>query len=731
MNEQENIEEVKKEKVIGQFKSDKLIEFVATKGMINYITNEAFIDGKQLSGLDLDGIVFKLTICDEGTVNFDEVDTHYTTPEQRQRLLEVISDKTVTPYYTSRPVINELTFRSVQLVKGNQIDLYLCVEYKTPISILAELLEEEDVQVTDAQQSKLDALWDLFDEEVDEEAPVVAEVVKVDVSETFDSKKMMEESFKKMKQEKIDELSREITHQSSELKKFEYEKAQTETKIERAKEEIRLAESRLDKIKPAEEPNGYLFFVSEQLNEKTTLDEATAKLILSKISKVKSINAQAFMKLFDQGEYNIKLGTLVDGVPVEADLNDLPVDIKTALISMGITKTVSSTKVGDAVIEDIGLTYIGELTWHDIVGALIKKGFEQNPDFDKMCGSNSYMKDEDKYNPANAVAPTCCGSNTCEHNTNDMAIKKFNEFEENGVLVETHKTPVNLVIVGADTSDGGGSRDIAVTDDETTVDIKSGNSKPITFSCEGHISILTLPQYEGWLKHCRDNGMEPADFGIVDAVLLTNFVGDIRVTLKGEDGYINGFHLGDYILHQTEEDVYDVTIELPSGTNLYEIKDHNLTSVLPYIRDGKIDTIVKDTSFADSLLKNVFSDDVFLFAIAEGDDPQYAEPGYGDFTVIINPKDYWDTEACQSDEHISTTCGGTLDLPVEFEELAESTFVYNGTDLEICIKELVQLGLKFDPAFQDFMNQYNPTPKTVNGLTIESYIRQNYPSAIV
>jgi len=30
------------------------------------------------------------------------------------------------------------------------------------------------------------------------------------------------------------------------------------------------------------------------------------------------------------------------------------------------------------------------MSWSEIVNKMIKMGFEQNPDFDKLCGSNSY-----------------------------------------------------------------------------------------------------------------------------------------------------------------------------------------------------------------------------------------------------------------------------------------------------------------------------------------------------
>ena len=42
------------------------------------------------------------------------------------------------------------------------------------------------------------------------------------------------------------------------------------------------------------------------------------------------------------------------------------------------------------------IQYRGELNWHQLTDKMIKKGFEQNVDFDQVTGSNSYeQKEED------------------------------------------------------------------------------------------------------------------------------------------------------------------------------------------------------------------------------------------------------------------------------------------------------------------------------------------------
>ena len=46
------------------------------------------------------------------------------------------------------------------------------------------------------------------------------------------------------------------------------------------------------------------------------------------------------------------------------------------------------------ILESNKFNYRGKMTWHQIVDSLIFKGFEQNPEFDKKCGSNSYESEE-------------------------------------------------------------------------------------------------------------------------------------------------------------------------------------------------------------------------------------------------------------------------------------------------------------------------------------------------
>lgn len=394
----EKSEEVKP--VIGKYKTkDKFIDFVGGKGNLNFISNEATIDGKYLTGLELDGIIFKLTICDGDTVNFDEVDTNVTTSDQRSRLLEVISDKTVVPY-RQRTVVTELPFMSVQKVKDKNVSLYLSVECQTPMSKLTSLLDDDGteclIDVSDDAMDNLDSILSWFDDEefansiaemINEENSQVVEDVKGVIDDTFiqhhdtsmDVISQVENSFSKMKEEKLDELKSKRSKKEEEIVKYNYQISSIEKTLEETKSDLKLIEERIDDLQPIEPSNGYYFNVSERQNESVVLEPGIEKIIREKLSKVKSINTENFMKLFVDGEYQIRIGQDIYGsIDEVTDYKNLSVDIMKSLDKVSVF--ISSDK----------LIYQGDKNWADIVNKMIKNGFNQSPEFDKKCGSNSF-----------------------------------------------------------------------------------------------------------------------------------------------------------------------------------------------------------------------------------------------------------------------------------------------------------------------------------------------------
>src|ERR1019366_6103887 len=151
----ENTPEVK-EKIIGEFKPKrKFLNFVsAVNGArIRFIRDIAFVKGAKLSGT-LEDAVFKITICDEGTINFEEVDTTLTDKPMRQRLINDIDDMDITGY------AQKFVVAGLQFADKDGGLCYLEIEEKKPIDKLKALFDEkEETKVSDKGLSMLDQLF--------------------------------------------------------------------------------------------------------------------------------------------------------------------------------------------------------------------------------------------------------------------------------------------------------------------------------------------------------------------------------------------------------------------------------------------------------------------------------------------------------------------------------------------------------------------------------------------
>jgi hypothetical protein len=380
-----------KQKVSGQFNTEtKFIEFVGGKGHVNFISKEATIEGKYLSGLSFNDLVFKLKIYDDGTVDFDEVNTTKTTFEERKRLLEIIEDQSLTSY-RNRTVINELEFTSVEKVKEKTVPLYLAVEYTTPIEKLSSLFDDRLIVPNEISDDAMDNLNDLLNSwfEDEEFAKEIEEMVGEEedikgfiddtIMEHHDINDSTLEAFTKMKEDKLNELKSKRTKIEEEIMRYSFQISSIKKNLEESKNDLKILESRINDIQPNELPNGYYFNVSERQNETVILEPEIESLIKDKVSKVKNINLDAFMKLFTDGEYHLRLSKISDdSYEVVSDFSKLPDDILENLSKIDLT------------IDEDKMVYMGYLSWGEIVNKMIKIGFQQNPEFDKFCGSNSY-----------------------------------------------------------------------------------------------------------------------------------------------------------------------------------------------------------------------------------------------------------------------------------------------------------------------------------------------------
>jgi hypothetical protein len=131
--------------------------------------------------------------------------------------------------------------------------------------------------------------------------------------------------------------------------------------------------------------------------------------------------------------------------------------------------------------------YRGDLTWHQLVGKFLRKGFEQDPQFDRESGSNSYIREKDLSGEMNNLKESL-DIHLSQGNSNvvDLSGPEYRtpEYEEESAVQEfdrdyngckdlkTFDKETNLVIVGTMVDD---DCDLQITDDYTAYDVYIGN----------------------------------------------------------------------------------------------------------------------------------------------------------------------------------------------------------------------------------------------------------------
>lgn len=462
-NTNSTTQEEEKEPIIGEFKPKrKFLSFVsAVNGAkIRFIRDTALIKGEKLSGV-LDGLIFKITICDEGTVNFEEIDTNQTDSAQRQRLLNDIDDMDVTGY-AQKFVVSGLEFTDVD---GGRC--YLEVEHEKPINRFANLLDlfdeekkaVENATLSDKGLSILDSLFGESDAEVissEKDAEVFVEEME-NPSEPSEKLKnaatsYMEEQFRKMNEEKVNELKSRIEDSEKEARRIKMDISQSEAKLKKLTEDLGVLETRLDSFNVNDESTGCVFFVSEEKKaEDIGLTEENRE-IADKIADIVGLKKDVLFKMLTQGHYEIRV----------ADKNDFESEVKmTSEIYDKIKSLTSADESKDAKVTMVKpghFEYRGSLTWHQLVSKMIRKGFEQNPDFDKYCNSNSY---ESKWTGEDS-----------EEDSEDQSAESVNsptgsvDFESQDLM--TFNEPTHLIVMG--TLDHNENSDVQITDDYSSFD---------------------------------------------------------------------------------------------------------------------------------------------------------------------------------------------------------------------------------------------------------------------
>ena len=571
-NNIENEVEIVKEPVIGEFKPKrKFLSFVsAVSGKkIRLIRETAFIEGGKLSGM-LEKAKFKITICDEGTINFEEVEgTNLSDTAMRQRLINEI-DSTDVSGYAQKFIVAGLEFEDKDGYK-----CFLEVEYVKPYDKLMNLFEEEKQkeETTELSEKGLSFLDMLLSgetlETIEDETPAIEEVIEEVVVEKPIALTYMEEQFNKMNEDKINELKERIGKTEDDIRKYTMEIKHAEANVDKSSDALSILETRLETLVPNATSNGYVFLVSDEQKSEIGLNDYDTELV-GRISDLMKLKKDALIKHLTESFYKISIAKKDNFEDKEATK-----EIYKLVQSVDLLGKFTVTAEGE-------FEYRGKLNWHQLTAKMLKKGFEQEPEFDKIAGSNSYevktggaegsddgfVLIEEKTEP-NTVHPS------------RELTKKVENPEFKQKTLRTFDKPETIVVIG----DGD---EFQITDDESGFELFVGGEYKHDVCCFGFGSIMTLNEYKEWQK---DNDLEDSA-DMVDAYLIPGFVGTIGISAKLDDGsFSNEFDLDDYISHQFEG-YADVVINFPEGTELHEIINHDLSTVTAALRDDKINTVL-------------------------------------------------------------------------------------------------------------------------------------------
>lgn len=579
----ENIEEKEiidvKQPVIGEFKPKrKFLSFVsAVSGKkIRLIRETAFIAGGKLSGM-LERAKFKITICDEGTINFEEVEgTNLSDTAMRQRLINEI-DSTDVSGYAQKFIVAGLEFED-----QDGLRCFLEVEYVKPYDKLMNLFEEEKQkeETTELSEKGLNFLDMLLSGETIEnqdETPVVEEVIEEVVVEKPIALTYMEEQFNKMNEDKINELKERIGKTEDDIRKYNADIKHAEMNVDKSSEALSILETRLETLVPNATSNGYVFLVSDEQKSEIGLNDSDTELV-GRISDLMKLKKDVLIKHLTESFYKISIAKK-DNLLDEKDKKSF----SNLLQSIDLFGKFTNPQFRKLENYEIGeFEYRGKLNWHQLTAKMLKKGFEQEPEFDKIAGSNSYeVKTEVLSDNGGFVLIGEKTEPNTVHPTREFTKKVDNpEFKQQ--TLRTFDKPETIVILG----DGD---DFQITDDESGFDLYVGGKDTKKYiSCSGFGSVITLNEYKTWLADEDHEGYTD----IVDAYIIPGFVGTIGIAARlDDDSYSDEFDLDDYISHQFEG-YADVVINFPEGTELYEIINHDLSTVTAALRDDKITSVL-------------------------------------------------------------------------------------------------------------------------------------------
>ena len=699
MIQNENMEQESSELVIGEFTPKrKFINFISSINGIKVRLNQtsAFIKGKKLSGM-LENVVFKITICDKDTINFEEVDTTITDKAMRQRLIDEIDSMDVTGY-ALKYVVAGLDFYDID---DNRC--YLEVDEQKPIDRLRNMMNPIETE-TKLSSRGMDSLLkllggddncEILTEEDDNEIEEVCEC-KQDDNDKYD---FIKEKYKKEKEDKRLELLNRLSKHEKEVITIKNSITTFESKLKKQKEDIELINDRLDSFSTNDEQSGYVFNISEEIKSDIQFDESCINII-TKITNLLKIDSNKLIEHMKEGYYIIKLAK-------KDDINNTELKIETEIYD----KINSIDVFGKMTLKNDHFEYRGDFDWHKLVNKMLRNGFEQDPDFDKLCSSNSY----DSHTKNDDIDSENLNEKSSEVEDNKDPNSECSDFTCEQLMV--FDEPTDLVILGSGADDVDNA-DISITDDETDLDIYiNGDNIKIKMMTDGLVNILTIDEYKEWLSSNYSDitiGDDERDF-YINAKLLIGFKGEIGVGAKNQvtGEYFNKYNPKKYTYEQdgfddeNDDDNLGVFINLPENTKIYDIPNFDLSKVPEYVNNS----IAKKSNFTCEQLM-VFdepTDLVILGCDVDGDGISICD----DFVRLRVYKNGVDIE----DDAIETE-GFTNILTVEeykkwLHNADDDSINSDGYEVKLIIgfKGEIGLGAK-NKVTGEYFNEYNPKKYT-------------------
>lgn len=374
-----DLQEIKTEekpKVLGKYttKSTKFHDFIATIGNVNVLSKEATIDGKYFDSLNLEGIKFKMTLRDDNTFDFEEILTNYCEEDDIKRYVLMLEESSVGGY-RDRSVIVDFKFIATHVVKEKEVQMesFLVCEPRKPYNDLLDFLEEEESKPL-SEDDYDEKMKMLFGEDFSLEDEPPTPEIQPEAELTY-SQQMIAAEFLEAKKEKREQHLKKMENLLNERKVAQNNYNLAQMKINECDTEIELLNSRIDSLEINEPFNGYFFFIPEAISDKCILDEEIKQLIYTKVAATRSVNPDAFIKLFDNYIYRIRIGLISEGNMVELT------DFKNIL---PIIKNYTNWE-GKIYTEGEKLLFEGKVEWSHLNNKFIRNGFKNEHTFEEFC----------------------------------------------------------------------------------------------------------------------------------------------------------------------------------------------------------------------------------------------------------------------------------------------------------------------------------------------------------